>query len=108
MAWSFALFVLAAVSLSAAALIASDAALAAGMPGTDPARIDLAGIGGRFVELASVPLSRFRDGVEYARAGATSIFSDEMLLYTVAAALFVVTLFLIAVQKMLYKAKHNG
>ncbi|MCX6820474.1 MAG: hypothetical protein NT016_00770 [Candidatus Aenigmarchaeota archaeon] len=78
------------------------------LPDTGPVRPDVAAIGGRFAELAGVPLSKFRVGVEYVRSGAASVISDEMLLSTVAAALFVIMLFLIAVQNALYKAKHNG
>lgn len=102
------LFVLAAVSLSAAAIIASKAALAAGMLGTGPAHPDLAAIGGRFAELAGMPLARFREGVEYVRASAASVLSDEMLLGTVAAALLVIMLILIAIQNALHRVKQNG
>jgi len=95
-------------SAAANATTTTAAALPANASGTGPAHPDLAAIGGRLAELASVPLSKFRAGVEYVRAGAASVLSDTILLDTVAAVLFAVMLVLFAVRDALYNAKRNG
>ena len=78
------------------------------VPGAEPARSDVYAIVGRFAELAGMPFSKLRAGVEYFRVGAASAISDATMLRAVAAALFVIVLFLMAFQKVLYGAKHRG
>jgi len=57
-----------------------------------------------FSDLAELFFSKFRSCVEYVRTTASSIVSDTAMLRTTAAALFVIVLFLIVIQKALVKA----
>jgi len=61
-----------------------------------------------FSDLSELFFSKFRSGVEYVRTAASAIISDVVLLRNTAAALFIIMLFLIALQKALISAMHYG
>lgn len=64
--------------------------------------------GKALADIAETFFSKFRSGVEYARATASAAISDFAMLRTIAAALFAIVLLLIAVRIVLVRTMHNG
>jgi len=77
-------------------------------PGETKKAPEPASLGATFADFSKLFFSRFRSGVEYVRTAASSIISDVILLRNTAAALFIIMLFLIALQKALISAMHYG
>lgn len=78
------------------------------VPGTVARQPAGAALAGSFAEAVGVPFARMRAGAEYMRATASSVLADSALLRTTAAALFVLMLFLAAIQKALERGARSG
>jgi len=86
----------------------ADAILPMIAPGETKKVPEPASLGATFADFSELFFSKFRSGVEYVRTAASSIISDVVLLRNTAAALFIIMLFLIALQKALISAMHYG